>query len=217
MGASVGIRPKADGENIVLTDTHRDLVDDVTATTDEFGTVLGEGINEIYATAQSANDSAQELAGRVKALEDRAVVVTDSAGRIQAADPVEPGDVATKRYVDQTIEDLPAQSQRSRPLVLSGSRTTNGWVKFTAPDGVRTTTSAVYPPAGTYLALVETRGAAATSFFRFAKTGDATDLQVGEQGRTFATISVTPEHWVQFWAPLSGVDPATVTVTLLPI
>lgn len=70
MGASVGIRPKADGENIVLTDTHRDLVDDVTATTDEFGTVLGEGINEISATAQSANTSAQELAGRVKALEE---------------------------------------------------------------------------------------------------------------------------------------------------
>ena len=67
----MGIRPKADGENIVLTDTHRDLVDDVTATTDEFGTVLGEGINEIAATAQSANDSAGELASRVKALEER--------------------------------------------------------------------------------------------------------------------------------------------------
>ena len=66
----MGIRPKADGETIVLTDTHRDLVDDVTVTTDEFGTVLGEGINEIAATAQSANDSAQELASRVKALED---------------------------------------------------------------------------------------------------------------------------------------------------
>lgn len=72
MGASVGIRPKADGENIVLTDTHRDLVDDVTATTDEFGTVLGEGINEIAATAKSANDSAGELAARVKVLEERA-------------------------------------------------------------------------------------------------------------------------------------------------
>lgn len=71
MGASVGIRPKADGENIVLTDTHRDLVDDVTATTDEFGTVLGEGINEISATAKSANDSAGELAARVKVLEAR--------------------------------------------------------------------------------------------------------------------------------------------------
>ena len=70
MGASVGIRPKADGENIVLTDTHRDLVDDVTATTDEFGTVLGEGINEIAATAKSANDAAQDLANRVKKLED---------------------------------------------------------------------------------------------------------------------------------------------------
>lgn len=69
MGASVGIRPKADGENIVLTDTHRDLVDDVTATTDEFGTVLGEGINEIAATAQSANDSAGELASKVSELE----------------------------------------------------------------------------------------------------------------------------------------------------
>ena len=70
MGASVGIRPKADGENIILTDTHRDLVDDVTATTDEFGTVLGEGINEIAATAKSANDSAGELASRVKSLEE---------------------------------------------------------------------------------------------------------------------------------------------------
>ena len=65
----MGIRPKTDGENIILTDTHRELVDDATATTEEFGTALGEGINEIYATAQSANDSAQELAGRVKALE----------------------------------------------------------------------------------------------------------------------------------------------------
>ena len=66
----MGIRPKADGENIILTDTHRDLVDDVTATTDEFGTVLGEGINEIAATAKSANDSAGELAARVKRLEE---------------------------------------------------------------------------------------------------------------------------------------------------
>lgn len=81
MGASVGIRPKADGENIVLTDTHRDLVDDVTATTDEFGTVLGEGINEIAATAKSANDSAGELAGRVKTLEEALVV-----GRVLAVD-----------------------------------------------------------------------------------------------------------------------------------
>lgn len=66
----MGIRPKADGENIILTDTHRELVDDATATTDEFGTALGEGINEIYATAQSANSGAQELAGRVKRLEE---------------------------------------------------------------------------------------------------------------------------------------------------
>ena len=66
----MGIRPKAAGENITLTDTHRELVDDATATTDEFGTVLGEGINEIAATAKSANDSAGELASRVKALED---------------------------------------------------------------------------------------------------------------------------------------------------
>ena len=79
MGASVGIRPKADGENIVLTDTHRDLVDDVTATTDEFGTVLGEGINEIAATAKSANDSAGELAARVKVLEERQAVKETSA------------------------------------------------------------------------------------------------------------------------------------------
>lgn len=104
MGASVGIRPKADGENIVLTDTHRDLVDDVTAATDEFGTVLGEGINEIAATAQSANTGVQELAGRVKALEDRATVSKDSAGRIQAADPAGPDDVATKRYVDAAAQ-----------------------------------------------------------------------------------------------------------------
>lgn len=178
MGASVGIRPKADGENIILTDTHRDLVDDVTATTDEFGTVLGEGINEIAATAKSANDSAGELAARVKVLEER---------------------------------------QRPRPLVFSGSRTTNGWLKFTAPDGVRTTTSAAYPPAGTYLALVETRGAAAVSYFRFAKAGDVTDLRVGELGRTFATVTVTSDHWVQFWVTLAGSDPAAVTVTLLPI
>lgn len=75
----MGIRPKADGENIILTDTHRDLVDDVTATTDEFGTVLGEGINEIAATAQSANSGARELAGRVKSLEE-SVTVRNQAG-----------------------------------------------------------------------------------------------------------------------------------------
>lgn len=217
MGASVGIRPKADGETIILTDTHRDLVDDVTATTDEFGAVLGEGINEIAATAQSANDSAQELAGRVKALEDRATVSKDSEGRIQAADPVEPGDVATKRYVDQAIEDLPAQSQRSRPLVLSGSRTTNGWVKFTAPDGVRTTTLSAFPPPGSYVVLVEATGAAATSRFRLGQPGgDVIEIQLGEQGRTFSTVSVT-DHFVQFWATLAGSDPANVTVTLLSI
>ncbi|OFU54838.1 hypothetical protein HMPREF3120_05295 [Corynebacterium sp. HMSC11D10] len=81
MGASVGIRPKADGENIVLTDTHRDLVDDVTATTDEFGTVLGEGINEIAATAKSANDSAGELASKVSELERKSpTLVTYAPG-----------------------------------------------------------------------------------------------------------------------------------------
>ena len=69
MGAIVGIRPKATGETIILTDTHRELVDDATATTDEFGTALGEGINEIAATAQSANSGARELAERVKKLE----------------------------------------------------------------------------------------------------------------------------------------------------
>ena len=69
----MGIRPKATGETIILTDTHRELVDDATATTDEFGTALGEGINEIAATAQSANSGAQELASRVKALEEALV------------------------------------------------------------------------------------------------------------------------------------------------
>lgn len=68
MGAGVGIRPKADGENIILTDTHRDLVDDVTAANDEFGSALGEGIHEIAATAQSANTGSQELAEAVAEL-----------------------------------------------------------------------------------------------------------------------------------------------------
>lgn len=77
----MGIRPKGTGEKIILTDTHRDLVDDVTATTDEFGTVLGEGINEIAATAQSANASAGELATRVKTLEE-----TLAVGRVLAVD-----------------------------------------------------------------------------------------------------------------------------------
>ena len=80
MGASVGIRPKADGQTIVLTDTHRDLVDDVTATTDEFGTALGEGINEIYATAQSANSGARELADKVKTLQNSRTVWWSGAG-----------------------------------------------------------------------------------------------------------------------------------------
>lgn len=90
MGASVGIRPKATGENIVLTDTRRELVDDVTATTDEFGTALGEGINEIAATAQSANSGAQELAGRVKALEEalgvERVLAVDTPAQLAAMD-----------------------------------------------------------------------------------------------------------------------------------
>lgn len=118
MGAGVGIRPKADGENIILTDTHRDLVDDITSANDEFGSALGEGIHEIAATAQSANTAAGELAGRVKALEERKVVAQDAEGRIQATDPAAPGDVATKRYVDaaspseETISGMGWSAQR---------------------------------------------------------------------------------------------------------
>lgn len=67
----MGIRPKATGENIILTDTHRELVDDATATTDEFGTALGEGVNEVFATAQSANSGAQELSKAVAGLQAR--------------------------------------------------------------------------------------------------------------------------------------------------
>ena len=67
----MGIRPKASGETITITDTHKEIVDDVTATADEFGRPFGEGIEEIAATAQSANSGASELARRVKALEER--------------------------------------------------------------------------------------------------------------------------------------------------
>ena len=147
MGASVGIRPKADGETIVLTDTHRDLVDDVTATTDEFGTVLGEGINEISATAQSANASAGELAGRVKALEDRATVVKDPAGRIQAADPAAPDDVATKRYVDDQAR-IAGQAQSA---VLTSGEKTGAWAKWkpdTCPPWLGIGSNSVTLPSG---------------------------------------------------------------------
>lgn len=146
----MGIRPKADSETIILTDTHRDLVDDVTATTDEFGTVLGEGINEIAATAKSANDSAGELAGRVKALEDRAAVVKDSAGRIQSADPAEPDDVATKRYVDEAVAALPAPQTvvvEASSDVADLKRQYARWVGD-VPAGWRRDSVTIIPPAG---------------------------------------------------------------------
>lgn len=64
------------------------------------GRKAGEVFAEVAAKAESANTAAGELAGRVKALEERQVVSKDAAGRIQATDPAAPGDVATKRYVD---------------------------------------------------------------------------------------------------------------------
>lgn len=217
----MGIRPISSGEQVVTRDVREELADDLTATAGEVGQPIGEALDEIYATAQSANTSAGEIAARVKALEERKVVETDSAGRIQAADPESPGDVATKRYVDQAVETvvdgIPASTARITPVVLTGTRTSNGWVKFNAPSGVRTTTNAAYPPAGTYIALIETTGAAAISYLRFAKSGEVVDRRVGDLGRTFATLTVTAEHWLQFWVTLSGTDAAAVTVTLLPI
>ena len=76
----------------------------------------------------------------MKALEDRATVSKDSAGRIQAADPAEPGDVATKRYVDQAIDELDVpQPQPQSPRVVTravftgtGSTAASGWSTWDA-------------------------------------------------------------------------------------
>lgn len=78
------------------------------------GAKAGEVFAEVAAKAESANTGAGELAGRVKALEDRATVVKDSAGHIQAADPAAPDDVATKRYVDQATQNPEAVTASGR-------------------------------------------------------------------------------------------------------
>lgn len=97
---TVGIKPTGGGLPALSLDTRQELVDDLRVSADEVGTRVGQVQSEIYATAQSANTSAGELASRVKYLEERATVTKDGEGRIQATDPASPDDVATKRYVD---------------------------------------------------------------------------------------------------------------------
>ncbi|WCZ37862.1 hypothetical protein [Corynebacterium jeddahense] len=192
----MGIKPFGDNDSV--TDTRQELAEDLVATVEQVGAQAGQVQAEIYATAQSANTSAGELAARVKKLEER---------------PVVPDDVATTRYVDQAVANI----QRLTPIVLTGSRTSNGWVQFKAPPGTRSTSTAAYPPAGKYLVLVEATGVAATSNLRIAKNGEPTDYLVGTQGRTFATATITSEHWLQFWVTLDNTTPASVTITLLPL
>ena len=71
----MGIRPKGSGETLHLTNTADELADDLKATTEGFAKPFGESIEEIVATAESANTGASELAKRVKALEDGAAAV----------------------------------------------------------------------------------------------------------------------------------------------
>ena len=129
----MGIKPTGGDLPSLSLDTRQELADDLRVSTDEIGTRVGQVQSEIYATAQSANTSAGELAGRVKALEDRATVSKDSEGRIQAADPSEPGDVATKRYVDQAIDglDVPQPQPQPQPpravFTGTGSTAASGW------------------------------------------------------------------------------------------
>lgn len=133
MGASVGIRPKADGENIVLTDTHRDLVDDVTATTDEFGTVLGEGINEISATAKSANDSAGELAARVKVLEEALGAPTQTAAFEATSDVAD-----SKRQYVRWEGEAPAGWRRDSATITppAGWYRVKLWITLDSPVSI---------------------------------------------------------------------------------
>lgn len=65
----MGIKPTGGGLPALSLDTRQELADDLRVSADEVGTRVGQVQSEIYATAKSANDSAQELAGRVKALE----------------------------------------------------------------------------------------------------------------------------------------------------
>lgn len=77
----MGIRPKGSGETLHLTNTADELADDLKATTEGFAKPFGEEIEEIAATAESANAASGELAKRVKALEDALGV-----GRVLAVD-----------------------------------------------------------------------------------------------------------------------------------
>ncbi|MBA1834172.1 hypothetical protein [Corynebacterium wankanglinii] len=125
----MGIRPRASGEQIIIRDVRDELTDDLTATAGEVGQPIGEALDEIYATAQSANTSAGELAARIARLEGRDVVVKDEAGRLQAADPAEPDDVATKRYVDGQVRTA---GQVQSAVLTTGERT-GAWAKW-KPD-----------------------------------------------------------------------------------
>lgn len=90
------------------------------------GAKAGEVFAEVAAKAESANASAGELASRVKVLEERQVVSKDSEGRIQAADPEGPDDVATKRYVD----DQARTAGQAQSAVLTSGEKTGSWAKW---------------------------------------------------------------------------------------
>lgn len=114
------------------------------------GKEAGKVFAHIAAQADSANTSAGELAGRVKALEERQAVVKDTDGRIQATDPASPDDVATKRYVDETVGAL----QEPQTVVFEASsdvadlkRQYAKWVGD-VPAGWRRDSVTIIPPAG---------------------------------------------------------------------
>lgn len=156
------------------------------------GAKAGEVFAEVAAKAESANAGSQELAGRVKALEDRATVSKDSEGRIQATDPAEPGDVATKRYVDNAISDRPASAAQppQLPFVAKAQEPTGSWSKWdttTLPDwvDVERSNERLHLPAGRYrvealtgsaIPYIDGKLAGAFTGVRLLESGSGVDL-----------------------------------------
>lgn len=114
----MGINPNSgDGVEKNYTVDGRTDATSIVSDAEYTGQEAGKAFAHIAAQADSANAGMSELSKRVKVLEGKATVTKDGSGRIQSADPAAPNDVATKRYVDQSIEKAksPAIKTQQQP------------------------------------------------------------------------------------------------------
>ena len=124
----MGINPNAgDGVEKNYTVDGRTDATSIVSDAERTGQEAGKVFAHIAAQADSANNGMSELSNRVKVLEGKATVTRDGSGRVQSADPAAPNDVATKRYVDQSIEkakppEIKTQQQAGKNAAVNWRR-----------------------------------------------------------------------------------------------